>query len=74
LSLFLNLTQACPTEGGVAVVIVTCCHPNGVGNFVCTQEGMRLWTVVSARAKGTVAAGMPAFVLAMIAYAAFAYR
>jgi len=56
------------------VVIVTCCHPNGVGNFVCTQEGMRLWTVVSARAKGTVAAGMPAFVLAMIAYAAFAYR
>ena len=37
------------------------------------QAGLRLWTVVSACASGTVAAGMPAFVLAMIAYVAFTY-
>lgn len=34
------------------------------------QAGLRLWTVVSVRARGTVAAGIPAFVLAMIAYVA----
>jgi len=35
------------------------------------QTGLRLWTVVSARAKGTAAAGMPAFVLAMAVFLAW---